>query len=53
MNAGAQFYIVDRDPAGMSHPNKQLYLDGNLYDDTHGARVLKIAPDLDNIEVSL
>jgi 3'-phosphoadenosine 5'-phosphosulfate synthase len=53
MNAGAQFYIVGRDPAGMPHPNKQLYPDGNLYDDTHGARVLKIAPGLDNIEVSL
>jgi hypothetical protein len=52
MNAGAQFYIVGRDPAGMPHPNKQMYPDGNLYDDTHGQRVLKIAPGLDNIEVS-
>jgi 3'-phosphoadenosine 5'-phosphosulfate synthase len=53
MNARAQFYIVDRDPAGMPHPNKQLYPDGNLYDDTHGTRVLQIAPGLDKIEVSV
>lgn len=40
------------DPAGMPHPEKSLYPDGNLYDDTHGSRVLKMAPGLDNIEVS-
>lgn len=51
MNAGATFYIVGRDPAGMPHPNKTLYADGNLYDDTHGSRVLKMAPGLDQIEV--
>lgn len=51
MNAGANFYIVGRDPAGMPHPDKQLYPDGNLYDGTHGARVLKMAPGLDNIEI--
>ncbi|XP_053691233.1 bifunctional 3'-phosphoadenosine 5'-phosphosulfate synthase isoform X1 [Sabethes cyaneus] len=51
MNAGANFYIVGRDPAGMPHPNKQMYSDGNLYDGTHGARVLKMAPGLDNIEI--
>lgn len=51
MNAGATFYIVGRDPAGMPHPNKTLYPDGNLYDDTHGARVLKLAPELDQIEI--
>lgn len=51
MNANANFYIVGRDPAGMAHPNKNLYPDGNLYDDTHGSRVLKMAPGLDNIVI--
>uniref|UniRef100_U5EZ88 Putative bifunctional atp sulfurylase/adenosine 5'-phosphosulfate kinase n=1 Tax=Corethrella appendiculata TaxID=1370023 RepID=U5EZ88_9DIPT len=51
MNAGASFYIVGRDPAGMPHPDKKLYPDGNLFDDTHGARVLKMAPGLDSIEI--
>lgn len=51
MIAGATYYIVGRDPAGMPHPDKNLYPDGNLYDDTHGGRVLKIAPGLDNIEI--
>nr|XP_014098835.2 bifunctional 3'-phosphoadenosine 5'-phosphosulfate synthase [Bactrocera oleae] len=51
MNAGANFYIVGRDPAGVPHPNKTLYPDGNLFDATHGARVLKMAPGLDNIEI--
>lgn len=51
MNAGANFYIVGRDPAGVPHPNKALYPDGNLFDATHGARVLKMAPGLDTIEI--
>ncbi|KAI9581412.1 bifunctional 3'-phosphoadenosine 5'-phosphosulfate synthase isoform X1 [Glossina fuscipes] len=51
MNAGANFYIVGRDPAGMPHPNKQMYHDGNLYDGTHGSRVLKLAQGLDNLEI--
>ncbi|XP_053666080.1 bifunctional 3'-phosphoadenosine 5'-phosphosulfate synthase [Anopheles marshallii] len=51
MNAGANHYIVGRDPAGMPHPDKALYPDGNLYDGTHGARVLKMAPGLDSIEI--
>ncbi|CRK99706.1 CLUMA_CG012967, isoform B [Clunio marinus] len=51
MNAGATFYIVGRDPAGMPHPDKEMYPDGNLYDDTHGSRVLKMAPGLDSIEI--
>lgn len=51
MNAGANFYIVGRDPAGMPHPDKDMYPDGNLYDGTHGARVLKMAPGLDSIEI--
>uniref|UniRef100_A0A0A1WK45 Bifunctional 3'-phosphoadenosine 5'-phosphosulfate synthase n=1 Tax=Zeugodacus cucurbitae TaxID=28588 RepID=A0A0A1WK45_ZEUCU len=51
MNAGANFYIVGRDPAGVPHPNKSMYPDGNLFDATHGARVLKMAPGLDTIEI--
>jgi 3'-phosphoadenosine 5'-phosphosulfate synthase len=51
MNAGATFYIVGRDPAGMPHPDKKLYPDGNLYDDMHGSQVLKMAPGLDNIVI--
>jgi 3'-phosphoadenosine 5'-phosphosulfate synthase len=33
MNAGAKFYIVGRDPAGMAHPVRK---DENLYDADHG-----------------
>jgi len=51
MNAGANFYIVGRDPAGIPHPNKDVTPDGNLYDPTHGARVLSMARGLDNLEI--
>lgn len=51
MNAGAQFYIVGRDPAGMPHPNKNEYADGDLYEATHGKRVLSMAPGLDHLEI--
>ncbi|XP_067621692.1 bifunctional 3'-phosphoadenosine 5'-phosphosulfate synthase [Eurosta solidaginis] len=51
MNAGSNFYIVGRDPAGVPHPNKLCYPDGNLYDATHGQRVLKMAQGLDNLEI--
>lgn len=51
MNAGANFYIVGRDPAGIPHPNKTATLDGNLYDPTHGARVLSIARGLQDLEI--
>jgi len=46
-NAGANFYIVGRDPAGMSHPDK----DQNLYQAHHGRNVLSMAPGLQNIEI--
>lgn len=36
----------------MPHPDKQMYPDGNLFDPAHGAKVLKLAPGLDQIEVS-
>lgn len=52
MNAGANFYIVGRDPAGMAHPaGKEASPDGNLYESTHGGRVLKMAPGLTNLEI--
>lgn len=51
MIAGANFYIVGRDPAGMPHPDKAMYPDGNLYEDSHGSRVLKMAPGLDHIKI--
>ena len=35
MNAGANFYIVGRDPAGIPHPDTK----GDLYDPTHGKKV--------------
>lgn len=47
MNAGANLYIVGRDPAGMPHPTHG----GDLYDPRHGAQVLKMAPGLLELEV--
>jgi 3'-phosphoadenosine 5'-phosphosulfate synthase len=35
--AGANFYIVGRDPAGIPHPEKKPKED--LYDPTHGRKV--------------
>ncbi|XP_073970867.1 3'-phosphoadenosine 5'-phosphosulfate synthase isoform X2 [Rhodnius prolixus] len=49
MTAGAQFYIVGRDPAGLPHPDKSKNCD--LYDPTHGARVLSSAPGLPALEI--
>ncbi|CAG2055558.1 unnamed protein product [Timema podura] len=49
MVAGANFYIVGRDPAGMPHPDKSL--DRDLYDATHGALVLRKAPGLTQLEI--
>ncbi|XP_025993701.2 LOW QUALITY PROTEIN: bifunctional 3'-phosphoadenosine 5'-phosphosulfate synthase [Solenopsis invicta] len=51
MIAGANFYIVGRDPAGIPHPDKSATPDSNLYDATHGARVLSMAPGLQNLEI--
>ncbi|XP_017756427.1 PREDICTED: bifunctional 3'-phosphoadenosine 5'-phosphosulfate synthase [Eufriesea mexicana] len=51
MNAGANFYIVGRDPAGIPHPNRSATPDGNLYDPTHGARVLTMARGLQSLEI--
>ena len=41
MCAGANFYIVGRDPAGMPHPDPPKR---DLYDPTHGSRTLAMAP---------
>ena len=48
LNAGASFYIVGRDPAGLPHPENG---GANLYDPTHGARVLAAAPGLAGLEI--
>lgn len=47
MVAGANFYIVGRDPAGMPHPETGR----DLYDPTHGAQVLTMAPGLISLEI--
>ena len=40
MNAGANFYIVGRDPAGMPHPDTK----GDLYDPSGGSRYVPRVP---------
>uniref|UniRef100_A0A8C7IN70 3'-phosphoadenosine 5'-phosphosulfate synthase 1 n=1 Tax=Oncorhynchus kisutch TaxID=8019 RepID=A0A8C7IN70_ONCKI len=47
MVAGANFYIVGRDPAGMPHPATGK----DLYEPTHGAKVLTMAPGLITLEI--
>ncbi|KAK3769733.1 hypothetical protein RRG08_062073 [Elysia crispata] len=47
MSTGANFYIVGRDPAGMPHPDGGR----DLYDHTHGAKVLTMAPGLTQLEI--
>jgi 3'-phosphoadenosine 5'-phosphosulfate synthase len=47
MCTGANFYIVGRDPAGMGYPGK----DCDLYDHTHGKRVLSMAPAMEQYEI--
>ncbi|CAK8575795.1 unnamed protein product [Lathyrus sativus] len=42
INVGANFYIVGRDPAGMSRPTEKR----DLYDPDHGKKVLSMAPGL-------
>ena len=69
MAAGANFYIVGRDPAGMPHPDKlvsfifveiigscdircsKLKVGGDLYEPTHGGKVLGMAPGLPQLEI--
>ncbi|KAF5203225.1 Atp sulfurylase [Thalictrum thalictroides] len=47
LNAGANFYIVGRDPAGMSHPTEKR----DLYDPDHGKKVLSMAPGLEKLNI--
>ncbi|XP_059445566.1 ATP sulfurylase 1, chloroplastic [Corylus avellana] len=47
INAGANFYIVGRDPAGMSHPVENR----DLYDADHGKQVLSMAPGLERLNI--
>lgn len=47
MNAGCQYYIVGRDPAGMKHPNGER----DMFDPTHGKNVLSMAPGLEKLEI--
>uniref|UniRef100_A0A803V389 3'-phosphoadenosine 5'-phosphosulfate synthase 2 n=1 Tax=Ficedula albicollis TaxID=59894 RepID=A0A803V389_FICAL len=47
MVAGANFYIVGRDPAGMPHPDTKQ----DLYEPTHGGKVLGMAPGLTSVEI--
>jgi 3'-phosphoadenosine 5'-phosphosulfate synthase len=48
MATGATFYIVGRDPAGMPHPDPPKR---DLYEPTHGAKVLTMAPGLTQLEI--
>lgn len=48
MNAGATFYIVGRDPAGLPDPDEP---GRDLYNPTHGASVLTMAPGLSQLEI--
>ncbi|KAK2155195.1 hypothetical protein LSH36_246g01012 [Paralvinella palmiformis] len=47
MATGANFYIVGRDPAGMPHPDTKQ----DIYNPTHGAKVLTMAPGLTQLEI--
>jgi len=47
MSTGANFYIVGRDPAGMPHPDTKQ----DIYNATHGAKVLTMAPGLNQLEI--
>ena len=47
INAGADFYIVGRDPAGMGHPTAGR----DLYDPDHGKMVLSMAPGLERLNI--
>ncbi|KAH0623576.1 hypothetical protein JD844_006482 [Phrynosoma platyrhinos] len=47
MIAGANFYIVGRDPAGMPHPETRK----DLYEPTQGGKVLSMAPGLTSVEI--
>ncbi|VDM53142.1 unnamed protein product [Angiostrongylus costaricensis] len=45
--AGVHTYIVGRDPAGIQHPDTGDF----LYEPTHGAKVLSMAPGLNQLHI--
>ena len=47
INAGADHYIVGRDPAGMNHPATGA----PIYDPFHGMKVLQSAPSLERLKI--
>ncbi|XP_050267646.1 ATP sulfurylase 2 [Quercus robur] len=47
INAGANFYVVGRDPAGMGHPTEKR----DLYDPDHGKIVLSMALGLEKLNI--
>jgi len=47
VNAGCQYYIVGRDPAGMAHPAE----DRDMFNPWHGKKVLSMAPGLEKLEI--
>eukprot|EP00092_Neocalanus_flemingeri_P040128 GFUD01043710.1.p1 GENE.GFUD01043710.1~~GFUD01043710.1.p1 ORF type:complete len:634 (+),score=158.03 GFUD01043710.1:189-2090(+) len=47
MSAGANFYIVGRDPAGLPHPDTRQ----DLYQPLHGGKVLGMAPGMPQLEI--
>jgi len=48
MVTGSSFYIVGRDPAGLPHPDPPKR---DMYEATHGGKVLGMAPGLDQLEI--
>ena len=48
MATGANFYIVGRDPAGLPNPADKSK---DLYDATHGSKVLTMAPGLNQLQI--
>lgn len=53
LNAGSNFYIVGRDPAGMKHPDRMTAQGeaDDLYHPDHGQMVLQMAPGLEKLEI--
>lgn len=51
MIAGANFYIVGRDPAGVPHPDRENKPGQDLYDPVDGGIVLSMAPGLKDLEI--
>lgn len=49
--AGANAYIVGRDPAGVPHPDKEANPGKDLYDPMDGGMVLKMAPGLKDLRI--